>query len=78
MPGKSGLEVVRELKARPGASVKTVLMASMVPESLAALAVQAGADASYSTLDGYAGVLTCVRNLLAAATSAGFDPGVDW
>lgn len=77
LPGKGGLDIVRSIRERHG-SLRVVLKSAMVEDSLARLAREVGADACFSSLQGYRGIVRCVRDVGARGNTSTFDPGVDW
>ena len=74
MPGKSGLEIVEEIRALK-AGPPVVLMSAMVDSSLEQLAAKCGADGYFSTLQGMKGIVEVILEVTgkgAAHSSTGW------
>lgn len=64
LPGRSGADIIRELRAAAPDGPPAVLMSATAEGPLAALAEGCGAAASFSTLAGLSGLLEVVREIL--------------
>lgn len=76
LPLRGGIEVLLDVREQDPA-LCTVLMAAMVPESLRCLARQARADAAFSTIGGYRGIVELVRELFARGHKGTSGPRID-